>query len=279
MNAAELIYDGCVGHTEIAFAVPSLPSQPVIKQHEQIQTHRPSHKDWEARRTIALSQPNQLRSISPTGITRLARKNAVTQNQNEEGLNKHSQDLSETPWRKGRYGSAVGRAVHGVLQTIDLSTGTNIAALSASQASAESISHRYQLVQAFVTSALKTEVVKSAALQRHWRELYVAAPINGLVLEGYIDLMYEEQDNNELILIDYKTDQITDSTVEEKILQYRLQGAAYALAVEATTGRHVKEMKFIFLSSDGSPARVERVHELHLAIADVQLLTKRVEGH
>ena len=182
MNAAELIHDGCVDHTEIAFAVPSLPPQPVIKKHKQIQTHRPSRMDWEARRTIALSRPNQLRSISPTGITRLARKNAVTQNQNEEGLNKHSQDLSETPWRKGRYGSALGRAVHGVLQTIDLSKGTNIAALSASQAGAESISHQSQLVQAFVTSALETEIIKSAARNRHWRELYVAAPVNGLVL-------------------------------------------------------------------------------------------------
>ena len=279
MNAAELIYDGCVDHTEIAFTVPSLPSQPVIKQDEDIQTNRPSRKEWEARRTIALSRPNQLRSISPTGITRLSRKNAVTQNQNEEGLNKHGQDLSETPWRKGRYGSALGRAVHGVLQTIDLSKGTNIAALSASQAAAESISHQSQLVQAFVTSALETEVIKSAAMQRHWRELYVAAPINGLVLEGYIDLMYEEHDNNDLILIDYKTDQITDLTVEDKVLQYRLQGAAYAFAVEATTGQHVKEMKLVFLSSDGGPARVERLDDLHLAIADVQLLTKRVEGH
>jgi hypothetical protein len=35
----------------------------------------------------------------------------------------------------------------------------------------------------------------------------------------------------------------------------------------------------VFLSSDGGPARVERLDDLHLAIADVQLLTKRVEGH
>ena len=264
------------GPTDTTFTVPPLPSQPVIKQREKIQTHRPGHKDWEARRTIALSLPNHLRSISPTGITRLARKHPTTQN--EEGLNKHSQDLSEIPWRKGRYGSALGRAVHGVLQTINLSTGTNIAALSASQAGAESISHQSQLVQAFVTSALETEIIKSAARKRHWRELYVAAPVNGLVLEGYIDLMYQEDDANDLILIDYKTDQITDLTAEDKVSQYRLQGAAYAFAVEATTGQQVKEMKFVFLSSDGEPARVERVNDLHLAIADVELLTKRVEG-
>ena len=277
MNAAELICDGCVSHTDITFTVPPLPAQPLIKKHEKIQTHRPGRKDWEARRTLALSLPNHLRSISPTGIARLARKHPITQN--EEGLNKHRQDLSEIPWRKGRYGSALGRAVHGVLQTIDLSTGTNIAALSASQAGAESISHQSELVEAFVTSALETEIIKSAARQRHWRELYVAAPVNGLVLEGYIDLMYQEDDTNELILIDYKTDQITDLTAEDKVSQYRLQGAAYAFAVEATTGQQVKEMKFVFLSSEGEPARVQLVNDLHLAIAEVELLTKRVEGH
>jgi hypothetical protein len=90
--------------------------------------------------------------------------------------------------------------------------------------------------------------------------------------------MYQEEDANDLILIDYKTDQITDLTAEDKVSQYRLQGAAYAFAVEATTGQQVKEMKFVFLSSDGEPARVERVNDLHLAIADVELLTKRVEG-
>ncbi|MCH1615598.1 MAG: PD-(D/E)XK nuclease family protein, partial [Acidimicrobiales bacterium] len=277
MNAAELICDGCVSHTDITFTVPPLPAQPLIKKHEKIQTHRPGRKDWEARRTLALSLPNHLRSISPTGIARLARKHPITQS--EEGLNKHRQDLSEIPWRKGRYGSALGRAVHGVLQTIDLSAGTNIAALSASQAGAESISHQSELVEAFVTSALETEIIKSAARQRHWRELYVAAPVNGLVLEGYIDLMYQEDDTNELILIDYKTDQITDLTAEDKVSQYRLQGAAYAFAVEATTGQQVKEMKFVFLSSDGEPARVQLVNDLHLAIAEVELLTKRVEGH
>src|SRR3546814_6364860 len=35
-------------------------------------------------------------------------------------------DLDLPPWLKGRYGTAVGRAVHGVLQTIDLVTGDGL---------------------------------------------------------------------------------------------------------------------------------------------------------
>ena len=40
-----------------------------------------------------------------------------------DGLEKRPRDMDQPPWLKGRYGSAVGRAVHGVLQTIDLATG------------------------------------------------------------------------------------------------------------------------------------------------------------
>ena len=41
----------------------------------------------------------------------------------DPGLAKDARDLELPPWNKGRYGTAVGRAVHAVLQTVDLVTG------------------------------------------------------------------------------------------------------------------------------------------------------------
>ncbi len=41
----------------------------------------------------------------------------------DPGLLKDPVDLELPPWQRGRYGTAVGRAVHGVLQTVDLATG------------------------------------------------------------------------------------------------------------------------------------------------------------
>ena len=43
------------------------------------------------------------------------------------GLAKEPRDVDLPPWQKGRYGTAIGRAVHGVLQTVDLATGDGLA--------------------------------------------------------------------------------------------------------------------------------------------------------
>jgi len=42
------------------------------------------------------------------------------------GLAKGARDVEQPAWVKGRYGSAVGRAVHGALQTVDLATGQGL---------------------------------------------------------------------------------------------------------------------------------------------------------
>ena len=46
------------------------------------------------------------------------------------------------PWRRGRAGTSMGRAVHAVLQSIDLATGEGLAGAAAAQAAAEGISDR-----------------------------------------------------------------------------------------------------------------------------------------
>ena len=43
------------------------------------------------------------------------------------------------PWQRGRYGTAIGRAVHAVLQFADLATGSDIPALATAQAAAEGV--------------------------------------------------------------------------------------------------------------------------------------------
>jgi ATP-dependent helicase/nuclease subunit A len=42
------------------------------------------------------------------------------------GLAKQPRDLELPAWAKGRYGTALGRAVHAVLQTVDLTTGAGV---------------------------------------------------------------------------------------------------------------------------------------------------------
>ena len=167
-------------------------------------------------------------------------------NGTDPGLDKDRDDTEPPPWSKGRYGTAVGRAVHGVLQDVDLSTGEGLDALAERQAAAEGVSGRSRDVAALARAALGTSVAREAAACEHWRELFVAAPFGERLVEGYVDLVYRSRDG--LVVVDWKTDSVAgDGGVEAKLARYRLQGAAYAAALEAVTGEPVARMVFVFL--------------------------------
>ncbi len=84
------------------------------------------------------------------------------------------------------------------------------------------------------------------------RELSVGALIDGVVLNGAIDLLYREE--GEWVLVDYKTDKAADTDV--LLGRYRPQGAAYAVALEAATGESVREVCFVAARADGLVVRV-----------------------
>ena len=160
---------------------------------------------------------------------------------------------TDEPWRRGRGGTSVGRAVHSVLQTIDLSTGDGIDETSRAQAAAEGIPQRSAEVARLARVAVDSEVVRRAvASSRFWREVPVAAPMTNGVLQGFIDLLFEEDGN--LIVVDYKTDAVDSDHVDDAAARYGPQGGAYALAVEKATGRPVTEVVFLFLHANRSAA-------------------------
>ena len=114
--------------------------------------------------------------------------------------------------RRGRGGAPLGRAVHAVLQTIDLETGAGIEDTARAQAAAEGIPQLQSEIAELARAAVSSGIVRRAvASGRYWRESPVAAPIGdgedgGGVLEGFIDLLFEE--DGELVVVDYKTDAI-----------------------------------------------------------------------
>lgn len=174
----------------------------------------------------------------------------------DPGLQKRPGDMDLPPWLKGRYGTAVGRAVHGVLQTIDLQTGEGRDAAIAAQCEAEAISDRADTVRQLVDHALASPSVCEAARSPHWRELYACTPVGpeGRLLEGYVDLLYRT--NAGLVVVDYKTAGTADpDELSRRAEGYRLQGAAYAVAVSATSGEEVCRVVFVFLTPEGAVER------------------------
>jgi ATP-dependent helicase/nuclease subunit A len=150
--------------------------------------------------------------------------------------------------RRGRAATSLGRAVHAVLQVVDLSTGAGIDALARAHAAAEGIAGSAQEVATLARAACRSEVVRRAAGGRHWREVPLGAAVDGVILEGFVDLLYELADGR-LVVVDHKTDAVRGAAIDARMEQYRLQGGVYALLVAETTGREVARIEFMFAAA------------------------------
>jgi ATP-dependent helicase/nuclease subunit A len=212
--------------------------------------HRPAplaRDAWLADRQRALRTAGWSRSVGATGVQELL-ASAL-----DEGDEKDPRDLDLPAWRKGRYGSAIGRAVHGVLQTVDLATGDGLAQAAAAQAAAEGVVGREGDVEALARAALGSPVVQQAALApERWRETFVAVPVGQRTLEGYIDLAFRSMEG--LVVVDYKTASSAHD-LDLRMDHYRGQGGAYALALHEATGEPVARVVFVFLTPDGAIER------------------------
>ena len=177
------------------------------------------------------------------------RPNTVAATRLVKVAKEESKDEQETdePWRRGRAGTSIGRAVHAVLQTIDLTTGDGIEETSRAQAAAEGIPGRVDDIIRLSRVAVRSPVVKRAVeSERYWREVPVGIPIGDGSLQGFIDLLFETPEG--LAIVDYKTDSVRADGVSAAAARYRPQAAGYALAIQrAMPERAVAEVVFLFL--------------------------------
>ena len=242
---------------------------------------------WRAERDAALAVASRPGAVAATALTDEGTPDAAAEpvaptlfeaadtEEPAAGLHKRPRDLDLPPWLKGRYGTAVGRAVHGVLQTVDLATALGDAAAVdaavAAQCQAEAIPQRHDQVRELVDAALGAPVVRAAAGARHWREVYACTPVGDRLLEGYVDLLYRSPDG--LVVVDHKTSGSDDpAELQRRLAGYRLQGAAYALAVAQATGEPVVRVAFLFLTPSGA---VELdLPDLPAAVAEVERLVR-----
>ncbi|WP_322795500.1 UvrD-helicase domain-containing protein [Tepidiforma sp.] len=229
----------------------------------------PDRSEWAARRDGLVERLGKARVRPATALAAAASEAdaATSEEEGEEAL-----EAEREPWRKGRAGTSIGRAVHAVLQTIDLATGDGLEETAAAQAAAEGVPGEASHVARLARSALDSRPVQEAVRSgRSWREVYVGAEIDGTVVEGFIDLLYERE-NGELVVVDYKTDTLRSAAeVDAAMARYRLQGAAYAAALQAALGRAVAEVVFVFTE----PRAERRVDDLDRAMGEVRELLRR----
>ena len=141
---------------------------------------------------------------------------------------KEEAGVQDEPWRRGRAGTSIGRAVHAVLQTVDLASGSNLPQIARAQVAAEGVPEREEDVIRLVKVALESDTLKRALKSgRIWREVPVVAQLGDMQIEGFIDLLFEE--DGELVVVDYKTDAVANADgVELKAERYLVQIGGYS---------------------------------------------------
>jgi ATP-dependent helicase/nuclease subunit A len=191
---------------------------------------------WIAEREAILRRMRRAPIVAATAIA----------HEGEVEEEKRAPDDEEQPWRKGRAGTSVGRAVHAVLQTISLETGAGIEDAARAQAVAEGIADQAGRIARLVQNARESRAVRDAVSSgRYWREVYVGTQVAGATVEGFIDLLFEGPEG--LVVVDYKTDSARSvEDIDRAMERYRLQGAAYAVALETALGREVADVRFVF---------------------------------
>jgi ATP-dependent exoDNAse (exonuclease V) beta subunit len=138
-----------------------------------------------------------------------------------------------------------GSAVHAVLEYLDFDQPSEVHALSRWASRAAGVESLGEKVAQLVTSILSLEVFARARRGRYFREYPVSAWEEGRLIQGTMDLVIEEADG--LTIIDYKTDFVEGDGIGARAEHYRPQIEAYARALEAATGKKVKEASLLFL--------------------------------
>jgi ATP-dependent helicase/nuclease subunit A len=249
-TAAKLIADAGGATAAGASKFAGSPVAPAGDRRTDDVVPPPEWEEWLAGLRLARDRSRAIPAISASGLEG-TEPEIVLDKDAEPGAAKGPRDLQLPPWSKGRYGSAIGRAVHGVLQVIDLATGAGLDEAVAAPSLAEGVAGQEALVTALVRSALSSEIVQRAAVREHWREMYVGTVrADGTIVEGYIDLIYREDDGT-LVIVDYKTDAVTAAGVGSRIAYYAPQMRAYRECLGDATGGDV-HTKLLFLHPEAT---------------------------
>ncbi|HUC33092.1 MAG TPA: 3'-5' exonuclease, partial [Ilumatobacteraceae bacterium] len=223
----------------------------VAEQHAPYELPWADEAEWWRTWQADLLDASRPAALSATGIAARFAEPAV-----DPALEKDPVDLDLPPWQRGRYGTAVGRAVHAVLQFADLATGADIPALAAAQAAAEGVLGNERVIERLARSALRAPSVRDGITGPHWRELFVAVEVGGAVVEGYIDLLVRLPDRG-LVVVDYKTDQVPAGPERAgRLHRYGTQLAAYGLALEQLLGEPIAGGVLVMCRTDGDAEEV-----------------------
>jgi ATP-dependent exoDNAse (exonuclease V) beta subunit len=123
--------------------------------------------------------------------------------------------------------------------------GTQVHALLAGNPVPEPAPDALRLAEVFRQSPLARRAARATRIAREFDFLMA---MEDLVIRGQVDLWFEE--GGELVVVDYKTDEVSTAEAHHRARDYGLQLRLYALAVERVAGRAPDRAWLHFLRPD-----------------------------
>jgi ATP-dependent helicase/nuclease subunit A len=249
-------YAGPLGPVEVAPRGPDAYFQDLEVEEPNI-----AEPDFEGRRASLVAAARSLRHTSATALGRRQPGSGETDTKDER------EDETE-PWSRGRAGTHLGRAVHAALQSLPWDADQDlIHAVATAQTVAEAIPQEAEHAARLIGAALRSPAAEHARrATRATREVPFAFRRDGFIVEGFADLVIE-QDDGSIEIVDWKTDQVAASAIPERLAHYQTQAGLYVLGLLNATGRPVSRVTYVFVSADQehSPGNPEELVALALA--------------
>jgi ATP-dependent helicase/nuclease subunit A len=153
------------------------------------------------------------------------------------------EEVGEAPASRAR-ATKLGSALHATMEEVDLATGGALGETAAAACRAEGLDDEdaADAVKEWARRCLETAPVRAAAATTHHREVPFAVGMEGAVVAGKVDLIYETADG--LVIADYKTDEGGGNRRSRK--KYADQLAIYAAALARATARPVAGAYLVF---------------------------------
>lgn len=228
----------------------------IIPQIEERISYVYPHKE-------SIQLPSKLTATELKGrdVDREASEDAETTIKVSRKIRKPALSVSEKPLTA----SERGTALHQTMQYINYSCCSDRRSMELeierlvkqrfiTQKQADSVDT--EKIYTFFQSELGLRILNSKHVKREFK-FSVLIPANELIntqaddeilFQGVVDCFFEE--NGELVIVDFKTDHLTDDNLEYKIQQYTGQLTSYAKALNMMTGKRVAGAVLYFFSRD-----------------------------
>jgi ATP-dependent exoDNAse (exonuclease V) beta subunit len=145
-------------------------------------------------------------------------------------------------------GRNFGALVHRVLEWLPLDAPERAGAMALALAPRFALdTQAARQAGELVVRVLALPIMQRAREASHaWRELPLCFPLEDELVEGKVDLVFEER--GQLVVVDYKTDQIGAEQAIDQAAHHAPQLRLYGRGLTLATGLHVSERLVLFTS-------------------------------